>query len=433
MLPVFFGTTLLVFYILSIAPGGPFQQAILQLKMGEMNNTIQGESLSQKIAGGSLSKDVIDQLKKQYGLSEPFFIRYLIWLGLWQREIKSKQTTLNTPFREDLKYFLKNNYMYSLQRWIKVKKENDQFIVFESGVGTDFKILKDYDELPLAQYIIDWKKSKHWTVTHVNQNKLTLTKKKFSGILTGDLGKSYVYNEPVSKLIKKRLPISTYFGVIGFVLSYFISIPLGIYKAIKHGTCFDFISSILIFVGYSLPGYVIGALLLVYFGGGSFFDIFPLGGFTSDHFPSLSFLEKIKDILHHTFLPVLSYTIGSFATLTILMKNSFIENMSKDYVRYAFSKGLNEKRVLFVHVLRNSLIPIATGLGHVVGIFLAGSYFIERVFNIEGIGKLSYEAIMSADYPVVLGFLVINTVLLFIGNLLSDLLYASIDPRIRFH
>ncbi|MBN2143426.1 MAG: ABC transporter permease subunit, partial [Candidatus Aureabacteria bacterium] len=165
---------------------------------------------------------------------------------------------------------------------------------------------------------------------------------------------------------------------------------------------------------------------------GSFWNLFPLGGFHSDGWEQFTCFGKITDLLHHTFLPVLSYTIGSFATLTVLMKNSLLENLNQDYIRTAYAKGLSEKRVIWVHALKNSLIPIATNSGHLIGIFLAGSYLIEKVFNIDGIGMLSFTSILRSDYPVVMGLLALNTALLLVGNLLSDISYSIIDPRIRF-
>ncbi|MBV6479483.1 MAG: Inner membrane ABC transporter permease protein YejB [Ignavibacteria bacterium] len=247
-----------------------------------------------------------------------------------------------------------------------------------------------------------------------------------------DLGKSYVYSEPVLDVITSRFPVSIYFGLIGFMLTYIVCVPLGVYKAVKNGSTFDFLSSAIVFIGYAIPGFAFGALMLVLFGGGSFWDVFPLGGFRSTDYESLSFTGKITDQIHHTILPVMSYVIGSFATLTILTKNSVIENLSQDYIRTAFSKGLSEKKVIFGHALRNSLIPISTGLGHAVSLVLAGSILIEKVFNINGIGLLSYDSIVQRDYPVVMGILVISSLLLLIGNILSDVLYAIVDPRIRF-
>lgn len=251
-------------------------------------------------------------------------------------------------------------------------------------------------------------------------------------LLTGDFGESYKYNQPVLSVITTRFPVSLYFGIIGFVLGYTVCIPLGILKAVRHGTVFDFSSSAIVFIGYSIPGWALGAVMLVLFGGGSFFDVFPLGGFRSEEWDGMSLFGKITDQVHHTVLPVLAYAVGSFATLTVLMKNSIMENLGQDYVRTAFAKGLSERRVVLVHVLRNSLIPLCTGLGHALSVLMAGSYLVEYVFNIDGIGFLGYTSIIERDYAVVMGILVFNTLLTLFGNIASDFLYALVDPRIRF-
>jgi microcin C transport system permease protein len=251
-------------------------------------------------------------------------------------------------------------------------------------------------------------------------------------VLHLDLGNSYVYQDPVWDVIKSRFPISIFLGVTGFLLSYLVCVPLGVIKAVRHGSRFDLVSSVLVFLGYAVPGWALGTALLVLLGGGSFWSVFPLGGFRPDNWEYLTLWGKITGQMRHMFLPILCYMVGSFATQTILTKNSLMENLGQDYVRTAFAKGLSERRVIFVHALRNSLIPLATGLGHVISLILAGSFLIERVFNIDGMGYLGYTAILQRDYPVALGILVIGSVLMLVGNILSDVIYAVIDPRIRF-
>jgi microcin C transport system permease protein len=247
-----------------------------------------------------------------------------------------------------------------------------------------------------------------------------------------DLGKSYVYAEPVWNVITSRFPVSIYFGLIGFILTYLVCVPLGVFKAVKNGSTFDFVSSVIVYMGYSTPGWAFGALMLILFGGGSFWDVFPLGGFRSENFDSMTFFQQVGDQFIHTVLPVFAYIVSSFAILTTLTKNSVIENLGQDYIRTAFAKGLSEKRVIFYHALRNSLIPIVTGLGHFISLVLAGSFLIETVFNINGMGLLGYKSILNRDYPVTMGILVISSFLLLVGNILSDIIYALVDPRIRF-
>ena len=245
-----------------------------------------------------------------------------------------------------------------------------------------------------------------------------------------DLGESFRYNEPVIRVIADRLPVSIYYGLVTAFFTYGICIPLGILKAIKHRTRLDNMTSVLIFVGYAVPGFALGAvlsnLLAVQW------EIFPLGGFESDGGGQLPALSRLLDIGWHSVLPLIAYLAGSFAVTTMLMKNSLLENMSADYVKTALAKGLNWRRTVFVHALRNSLIPMATSIGGLLGIFLTGSFLIERVFNIQGVGLLAFEAIQTRDFPVVLGFLVISSVVLMFGNLVSDLAVALVDPRVRF-
>ena len=246
----------------------------------------------------------------------------------------------------------------------------------------------------------------------------------------GDLGTSFRYSMPSIKIITNRLPVSIYYGLITTILTYLVCIPLGIVKAIKHKTFIDNSTSMLIFLGYAIPGYALGAVLLALFA--AKFDWFPLGGFVSQGFGDLSFWEKVNDLFMHSVLPLICYMIGAFAFMTMLMKNSLLENMSADYVKTALAKGMTWRRTVFVHALRNSLIPLATSFGNIISLVVAGSLLIERVFNIQGMGLLFFEAIQARDYPVVMGITVISAMLLLIGNLLSDLCVASVDPRVRF-
>ncbi len=247
-----------------------------------------------------------------------------------------------------------------------------------------------------------------------------------------DLGTSYTYEKPVLDVILSRLPISLTFGLTGLFFTYLICIPLGIQKALRHGTAFDSGTSILIFLGYSIPAFALGVLLIVLFGGGSFWNLFPISGVVSDNFEDLSLLGKVLDFGYHMFLPILCYTIGGFATLTLLMKNSLMEQLNQDYVRTALAKGLTFKQAIFRHALRNALIPIATNIGMILGVVLSGSLLIEKIFTIDGMGLLSYQAIVDRDYPVALGIIVISSFLVLFGRVLSDICLVLVDPRIKF-
>jgi microcin C transport system permease protein len=248
-----------------------------------------------------------------------------------------------------------------------------------------------------------------------------------------DLGDSYFHNRSVMELIVSKLPVSISIGVWTFLIVYTTCIPLGIAKAIRDGSMFDVVSSTLILVGYSIPGFVLGITLLVLFGGGSFWDVFPLRGLVSDNWESLSWFGRILDYLWHMVLPITASVIGSFAVMTMLTKNSFIEEIRKQYVLTARAKGLTENAVLYKHVFRNAIIPLVTGFpAAFIGAFFTGSLLIETIFSLDGLGLLSYESVLKRDYPVVLGTLYLFTLLGLFAKLLADISYVLIDPRIHF-
>ena len=248
-----------------------------------------------------------------------------------------------------------------------------------------------------------------------------------------DLGRSFMHNKDVWQLIKEKLPVSISLGLWTFLLSYLISIPLGVAKAVREGSRFDTATTLLVLVGFALPGFVLGVLLIVLFAGGTFLDWFPLRGLTSDNWASLSWPGRIADYLWHLVLPLTCYAIGSFATITILTKNTFVEEIRKQYVLVARAKGLSERSVLYKHVFRNALIPIITGFpAAFVAAFFAGSLLIETLFSLDGLGYLGYESIVRRDYPVVLGTLYFFTLLGLVVKLIGDLLYVVVDPRVQF-
>lgn len=248
-----------------------------------------------------------------------------------------------------------------------------------------------------------------------------------------DFGDSYYYQQSVVGLIASKLPVSASLGLWTFFIVYLTCIPLGIKKAVRDGTTFDVTTSTIILVGYAIPGFVLGIMLLVLLGGGSFWDVFPLSGLTSDNWDDLSFFGKIGDYLWHITLPVIAYVVGSFAVLTMLTKNSFIEEIRKQYVTTARAKGLTENTVLYKHVFRNAIIPLVTSFPSAfVGAFFAGSILIEKIFSLDGLGLLSYESVINRDYPVVLGTLYIFTLIGLVLKLITDICYVWVDPRIQF-
>ncbi len=248
-----------------------------------------------------------------------------------------------------------------------------------------------------------------------------------------NLGRSYFYHESVWQLIKERMPVSISLGLWTFLLTYLISIPLGIAKAVRHGSRFDLASSVAVLVGYAIPGFVLGVVLLVLFAGGSFWQWFPLRGLTSDGWSSFTPWHKITDYFWHITLPVVAMVAGSFAVITMLTKNAFLEEIRKQYVLTARAKGASERRVLWRHVLRNALIPLVTGFpAAFIGAFFASSLLIETLFSLPGLGLLSYESVMRRDYPVVMGTLYLFTLIGLVTKLVSDLCYVWVDPRVQF-
>lgn len=252
-------------------------------------------------------------------------------------------------------------------------------------------------------------------------------------LLTFQFGDSYFHHKSVIELVVEKLPVSVSLGVFSFFLTYATCIPLGIAKAVRNGSKFDFFSSLLIFVGYSIPGFVLGVLLILLFGGGTFWNIFPIRGLVSDHFHSLSTFGKILDYLKHLILPLICLNIGSFAVMTSLTKNTVVDCMGQLYVLTAKAKGVSPRLVLYKHIFRNTLIPLVTGFsGNFLGMFFTGSLLIETLFSLDGLGLLSYTSVMSRDYPVVMATQYFFALLFVFGNLISDIMYVIVDPRINF-
>ncbi len=251
----------------------------------------------------------------------------------------------------------------------------------------------------------------------------------------GMRAESYKYtNKTAWQLISERFPISLSFGIPSFILTYLICVPLGIAKALRHGKAFDLASSLLVFTLYAIPAFALGMVLKMLFSGTheAFWNVFPLGGFRSQNWADLTFWGKVHDQFMHMVLPLTCYIIGNFAVMTLLMKNSLLDQISQDYVRTVLAKGASVQRAVWRHALRNALIPIATGIGGILSIMFAGSVLIERVFDIPGIGWLSLDAIISRDYPLFLAIVSLQSILGLLGRVLSDFCYVLIDPRIHF-
>lgn len=249
-------------------------------------------------------------------------------------------------------------------------------------------------------------------------------------VVRGNLGDSFRYGEPVTQVIAEALPVTLTYGILSLIFTYGISVPLGIVKAMRHRAPVDTLSSIIIFVGYAIPGYALGALMVVYLS--AHLGWFPMGGFVGDNWSDLSAGGKVVDFIHHAALPLFCYTLGGFAFVTLLTKNQLLDNLASDYVRTAVAKGCSFRTAVFRHAFRNSLIPLATDLGLQIAALVGGSLLIETIFDISGMGLLSYNAVVDRDPMVVMGILLVDAILLLGGNIVGDLLVAVTDPRVRF-
>lgn len=248
-----------------------------------------------------------------------------------------------------------------------------------------------------------------------------------------DFGTSFFRSISVIDLVLEKMPVSITLGLWSTLIAYLISIPLGIRKAVRAGTAFDTWTSGIIIVGYAIPAFLFAVLLMVLFAGGSYWQIFPLRGLTSDNFADLSLWGKVRDYLWHITLPVLATTISSFATLTLLTKNSFLDEINKQYVMTARAKGLTERKVLYGHVFRNAMLIVIAGFPAMfLGVFFGSSILIETIFSLDGLGRLGFEAAVQRDYPVIFGTLYVFGLLGLIVGILSDLMYVLVDPRIDF-
>jgi microcin C transport system permease protein len=264
-----------------------------------------------------------------------------------------------------------------------------------------------YDKPPLVAY-------GHWLVR----------------LLHGDLGNSFRYGEPVSQVIADTMPVTLTYGVLSLLITYCVSIPLGILKAMRHRTLVDTASSVLIFIGYAVPGYAVGALLVVYLS--AHLGWFPMGGFVSENWSDMPRGQKAADFIRHAVLPLTCYCLGGFAFVSLLTKNQLLDNLAADYVRTAVAKGASFKRAVFGHAFRNSLIPLVTDFGQQVAVIVIGSVLVETIFDLNGMGLLFYNAVVDRDPMVVMGVLMVDALLLLGCNVVTDVAIAFVDPRIRF-
>jgi len=452
----------MVFAITRLAPGGPLEQAMMQM-----------QQVSEEGGGGlssgsdqALSEDQLEQMKRLYGFDKPHWEAYLIWLGVLPRETEFRQirfldNELQLAERVSLPsfnlveldwngdgYLQRQEVPEHLNKYIdfsrfdhnqdgeidaveadtpaaRIEGVREKIVLQRDGQG-GVRLENDLDLL--GNWKVRMKERDPDSPNRIPVAELFMTR--YEGVLQGNFGQSTRYGEPVLSVITERLPVSTYFGLLTFLITYIVCIPLGIFKAVRHNTLSDDISSILIFVGYAVPGYALGSLLLLFFS--VKLDWLPMGGLTGSGFDELSTWEQVKDLAIHTFQPLCCYLIGGFAFVTMLMKNHLMDNLASDYVRTAMAKGVSFGVAVRKHALRNSLVPLATNVGHQVTLFVTGSFLIETIFDIDGFGLLGFNSVIDRDYPVVMGVLTLSATLMLIGNVLSDALVALVDPRVRF-
>ncbi|MBL63951.1 MAG: ABC transporter permease [Opitutae bacterium] len=435
--PTLLGVTLLVFVITRFAPGGPVERALNEAQKA----TEEGGSGSGQ-AGGGMSEEQVEELEEEYGYDKSIMVAYLQWLGLSPRERLLSKSEFVPLGMEKVGQDL-------------IKDPKNETIVLLKGTGREALIKRNGVEVTSATYMDNdksieddgWKvrietesdRQDRWVQRSGEDaekapeyaDRTVVFKTRFEGLLQGNLGLSTNFGDPVWDLIKSRIPVALYFGILTAILTYGICLPLGILKAIKHRTAIDNLTSVLIFVGYAIPGFALGSVMLVYLGARE--GWFPMFGLTDPDFDSMSLGAQILDLAHHTILPLLCYVVGSFAWLTMMMKNNLMDNLAADYVRTAVSKGVSFRSAVFKHAFRNSFIPIASTLGQLITMLVAGSILIETVFDIQGFGLLQYQALLGRDQTVIMGTLTVAAFLLVLGNILSDLIVAMVDPRVKFN
>ncbi len=434
--PTMVGITLLVFAITRFVPGGPMDRMLQEAARGADQGGKPSSSSNQ--AQGGLSEEQIEEIEEQFGLNKNVWIAYGQWLGIAPREVNISKGEFGDRGDEQIggridpetttEVVLRND-----GREVRVTRSGDRIesaVFSESGKSVT-------DDKWIVRYETNADRKERFTRRNPGSTSVpeyapraVIYQTRFSGLLQGELGRSTVYNDPVDEMILERMPIAVYFGLLTAIITYAVCLPLGVLKALKHRTFIDSASSVLIFIGYSIPGFALGAILLVHLG--ARMNLFPLFGLTSPDFDDLDTAGKIKDLAHHTVLPLLCYMIGSFAMLTMMTKNNLMDNLAADYVRTAVAKGAGFRKAVFGHAFRNSMIPIATSLGDLVTIFIGGSMLIETVFDIQGFGLLQYQSVIARDVPVIMGTLTIAAFLMLIGHIISDFIVAMVDPRIKF-
>jgi len=433
--PTLLGITLLVFAITRFVPGGPGERMLQQAARGADQG---GKRASASESQSGLNEEQLEEIEEQYGLDQPVLVGYGQWLGVWPKESRLSKAEFGGTGDDRIE---------------AGSDADDTAVVVLRGDGRTVRVTRKDAAVTAAVFAESGRPIAEagWKVRYETERdrqqrflkrngsnesppayaaRAVVFKTRFAGLLQGELGRSTSFNEPVGRMIVERMPIAVYFGLLTALITYAVCLPLGVVKALKHRTFMDSASSVLVFLGYSIPGFALGAILLVHFG--ARLHWFPLFGLTSPDFNELDGWGKVKDLAHHTVLPLSCYVVGSFAMLTMLTKNNLMDNLAADYVRTAVAKGVGFRRAVFGHAFRNSMIPVATSLGSLLEVFIAGSLLVETVFDIQGFGLLQYQAVIARDVPIIMGTLVIEALLMLLGHVLSDGIVAMVDPRIKF-
>ncbi len=425
------GITFIVFCLTRMVPGGPVERMLQEQAIG----ALAGDKALSNTPATPVDEEGIERLEELFNLQEPVWKAYLQWLGILPREVDVSKAEFNeegsafltiTPREQrravvvevlrdgDIPKYLAEPWFEEEGWQIRLESPRDRALRWAGrNKVTDAAAITAHEKCP-----------------HCRRWRAVAYRDRHEGLLQGHLGLSYKYNEPVSSMMLSRLPVSLYFGILGALITYMVSIPLGVFKALYHKSLFDSLSSVFIFIGYAVPGFALGAVLLVYLG--ARLEWFPLYGLTSPGFEHMGWQDKLEDIVRHTVLPLTCYVVSTFAMTTMMMKNNLMENLSADYVRTAVSKGVSFRGAVWGHAFRNSFIPIASTLGSVLCTIIGGSILIERIFDIQGFGMLSFQALIDKDYSLIMGTLLLSSILIIIGNLVSDILVALIDPRVKF-
>lgn len=433
--PTLIGITLLVFTITRFVPGGPMDRMLQEAATAAEKGGRGGSAATQ--GQGGLSEEQMEELEEQFGLDKPILAAYGQWAGVLPKEVFISKGEYGSRGEETIGSAIDSDTTATV-----VLRGDGRIahVTQQDGEVTSAVFAETGEPIASEGWKARFEGEQNRQERYLRRNpgaelpgyrpRAVIYQTRFAGLLQGDLGRSTIYQDPVHQMILARMPIALYFGLLTAIITYSVCLPLGILKALKHRTFLDSSSSILIFFGYSIPGFALGAVLLVYLG--ARMNIFPLFGLTSPDFDQLDNWGKIKDLAHHTVLPLICYVIGSFAMLTMMTKNNLMDNLAADYVRTAVAKGVSFRKAVFAHAFRNSMIPIATSLGSLVTIFIGGSMLIETVFDIQGFGLLQYQSVIARDVPVIMGTLTIAAFLMLIGHVISDFIVAMVDPRIKF-